>query len=37
MPESKYKETAHYTVTKQFLDSPERFLKHLFTEGDGDV
>ena len=25
-----YKETEHYRVTKAFLDSPERMLKHLF-------
>ncbi|MGC4114730.1 MAG: AAA family ATPase [Myxococcales bacterium] len=25
-----YQETQHYQVTKQFLDSPERFFKHLF-------
>lgn len=28
-----YKETEHYRVTKAFLDSPERMLKHLFEEG----
>ncbi len=27
-----YKETEHYRVTKQFLDSPERMLKHLLAE-----
>jgi predicted ATPase len=25
-----YKETEHYKLTKDFLDSPERFFKHLF-------
>lgn len=28
-----YQETHHYQVTKQFLDSPERFFKHLFAAG----
>lgn len=28
-----YRETEHYRVTKAFLDSPERMLKHLFEEG----
>jgi predicted ATPase len=27
-----YADTEHYKLTKQFLDSPERFLKHLFDE-----
>lgn len=27
-----YHDTDHYQVTKQFLDSPERFLKHLFAD-----
>ena len=25
-----YRDTDHYQVTKSFLDSPERMLKHLF-------
>jgi hypothetical protein len=25
-----YADTAHYKLTKEFLDSPERFFKHLF-------
>jgi predicted ATPase len=29
-----YEDTAHYQVTKQFLDSPGRFLKHLFARDD---
>jgi predicted ATPase len=29
-----YQETSHYTLTKQFLESPERFFKHLFASGD---
>lgn len=27
-----FKSTEHYRLTKQFLDSPERFFKHLFDE-----
>lgn len=27
-----YAETVHYQITKQFLDSPERYLKHLYEE-----
>ncbi len=27
-----YRDTEHYQVTKQFLDSPERFFKHLFAD-----
>jgi predicted ATPase len=30
-----YQETDHYRVTKDFLNAPERFYRHLFTE-DGD-
>src|SRR5262249_48441450 len=32
-----YRETKHYPVTRDFLNSPERFFKHLFggTEGPG--
>ena len=26
-----YRDTDHYRITKAFLDSPERFFKHLFT------
>jgi predicted ATPase len=25
-----YQDTAHYRITKQFLDSPDRYFKHLF-------
>lgn len=36
--EVRYKDTAHYNLTKDFLDAPERFLKHLFGgDEDGDV
>jgi predicted ATPase len=32
-----YKNTEHYRLTKQFLDSPERYFKHLFSdESDKD-
>jgi len=35
--EVQYKETEHYKLTKEFLDAPERFFKHLFaTDEDGD-
>ena len=34
--EVRYKDSEHYKLTKQFLDSPERFFKHLFASGDGD-
>jgi predicted ATPase len=29
-----YADTQHYKLTKEFLESPERFFKHLFTEDD---
>ena len=32
MRETRYRETKHYLITRDFLNSPERFLKHLFTE-----
>jgi predicted ATPase len=35
--EVEYQQTDHYTITKQFLDSPERFFKHLFAPEAGDV
>jgi predicted ATPase len=28
-----YRETAHYLVTRDFLNAPERFFKHLFPAG----
>lgn len=31
-----YRETAHYLVTRDFLNSPERFFKHLFGAPDGE-
>jgi predicted ATPase len=30
----RYEDTEHYRVTKDFLDSPERFFKHLFAGED---
>lgn len=30
----RYEETEHYKVTKQFLDSPERFFRHLFSSNE---
>jgi predicted ATPase len=29
-----YRETEHYRLTKDFLDAPERFFRHLFAEHD---
>ena len=31
-----YTDTEHYRLTKQFLTSPERYFKHLFTEDSDD-
>jgi predicted ATPase len=31
-----YPETQHYKLTKEFLDSPDRFFKHLFASDDED-
>jgi len=30
-----YAETEHFRVTRDFLNAPERFFRHLFAEGDG--
>jgi predicted ATPase len=32
-----YRETDHYIVTRNFLNSPERFFKHLFDTRDENV
>ena len=32
-----YRDTEHYRVSKEFLDSPERFLKHLFANPEPDA
>ncbi len=32
----RYTETEHYRVTKQFLDSPERYFRHLFAADSAD-
>jgi len=32
----RYKDTDHYRVTKQFLDSPDRYFRHLFSEESDD-
>jgi predicted ATPase len=29
---TEYKKTEHYTLTKQFLDNPEKMLKYLLEE-----
>jgi len=34
--ETSYKETEHYTITKEFLNRPEKMLAYLFEEEDGD-
>lgn len=34
--ETAYTETEHYTVTRDFLNAPERFFKHLFQRPEGD-
>jgi predicted ATPase len=31
-----YEETDHFIVTRDFLNSPERYFKHLFDNGDGE-
>ena len=33
----RYEDTEHYRLTKDFLDSPARFLKHLFAPDDEDA
>ena len=34
--EMDYRETEHYRITKNFLDNPEQYLRHLFGDGDAD-
>jgi predicted ATPase len=37
IPEIAYRETKHYLLTRDFLNSPERFFKHLFGQApEGD-
>lgn len=31
-----YRDTEHYRVTRDFLESPERFFRYLFSEPEGD-
>lgn len=31
-----YRETEHYLITRDFLNSPERYFKYLFSNGDGE-
>jgi len=31
-----YADTRHYKLTKEFLDSPERFFKHLFDSSNDE-
>jgi hypothetical protein len=30
-----YQDTDHYRLTKDFLDDPERFYRHLLSDEDG--
>jgi predicted ATPase len=32
--ETTYKETEHYTITKEFLNRPEKMLSYLLAEND---
>ena len=34
-----YRETEHYRITRDFLNTPERYFAHLFADpgGEGDV
>jgi predicted ATPase len=32
-----YEDTEHYTITRDFLNSPERFFKSLFQRSDRGV
>lgn len=34
--EIEYRETDHYRITKEFLNAPERFLKILFSDAEGE-
>jgi predicted ATPase len=34
--ETRYEDTSHFLVTRDFLNSPERFFKHLFQSNDGE-
>ena len=34
--EAAYRDTEHYLVTKNFLNAPERYLKHLFAEEENE-
>jgi predicted ATPase len=33
----RYKDTEHYKLTKAFLNSPERFFKHLLASEGGNA
>ena len=32
-----YRETTHFLITRDFLNSPEQFFKHLFRAADDEV
>ncbi|MGH9762977.1 MAG: hypothetical protein ACREDR_28050, partial [Blastocatellia bacterium] len=34
--EIEYKETSHYKLTRDFLECPERYFRHLFADPEGD-
>ena len=34
--EIEYKETEHYKLTREFLECPERYFRHLFAENEED-
>ncbi|HYL99092.1 MAG TPA: AAA family ATPase [Blastocatellia bacterium] len=36
LSEIEYKETSHYKLTRDFLECPERFFRHLFAEPEQD-
>ncbi|HVR75100.1 MAG TPA: AAA family ATPase [Planctomycetota bacterium] len=36
MQEIRYEDTLHYQITRQFLECPARYLKHLFLNGSED-
>jgi predicted ATPase len=34
--EIEYRETRHFLITRDFLNSPERFFRHLFAGAEGE-
>jgi len=35
--EIEYRDTKHFQITRDFLSSPERFFKHLFSDDSSDA